>query len=142
MRALYRDKEITDVAFKEVTGTNFPKDQQELFEKRGVVFLKESGAMSAHRWQGFELQVGIDHQVLSLANVRWGVVHAHEAQFLVPDAPTVTFIPIAPTLALCGKEGDVVENAAIPKDGVISLNQVLKQHCKEYLFANDLGQCF
>jgi hypothetical protein len=41
MRALYRDKEITDVGFKKVTGTNFPKDQQELFEKRGVVFSKK-----------------------------------------------------------------------------------------------------
>jgi hypothetical protein len=142
MRAVYRDKETADIAFKQVTGTNFTKDQEELFEKGGVVFLKPGGVMSAHRWHGFELQMGIDHAVMGLSNLRWGVVRAHEGQFLVPDMPTVAFIPIAPTLALCGTEGDVIENAIIPKDGVINVNRLLKRHCKEYLFANDLGQCF
>ena len=139
---MYRDKETADIAFKQVTGTNFAKDQQELFEKRGVFFLKDGGVMSAHRWHGFELQMGIDHEVLSLANVRWGVVRAQDGQFLVPDAPSVTFIPITPMLSLCGTLGDVIENATIPKDNVINLNRHLKLHCKDYLFANDLWQCF
>jgi hypothetical protein len=142
MRALYRDKETTDVAFKKVTGTNFSKDQQELLEKSGTFFLKEGEVMSAHRWYGIEVQVSIDREVMLLSNLRWGVVRAHEGQFLVPDMPTVACIPIAPTLALCGTEGDVIENATMPKNGVIGLNRVLKQHCKDYLFANDLGQCF
>jgi hypothetical protein len=98
--------------------------------------------MSAHRWNGIELQVRIDHEVMQLSNLRWGVVHAQDAQFLVPDTPTISFIPITPTLALCGTTGDVIENAIIPKDGVTHVNRLLKQHCKDYLFANDLGQCF
>jgi hypothetical protein len=142
MRATYRDKETTDIKFKQVTGANFTKDQEELFEKRGVFFLKEGGSMSAHRLHGFELQVGIDDAVLSLSNLRWGVVRAQEGQFLVPDAPSLTLIPITPMLSLCGTQGDVIENAIIPKTNVININRYLKQKCKDYLFANDLGHSF
>jgi hypothetical protein len=142
MRATYRDKETTDIEFKQVTGANFTKDQEELFEKGGIFFLKEGGAMSAHRWHGFQLQVAIDREVLNLSNIGWGVVHAHEGQFLVPDTPSIMLIPITPMLSLCGSQGDVIENTIISKSNVININRYLKQNCKDHLFANDLGQCF
>jgi hypothetical protein len=141
-RALFRHRVMDDVIFKGVTGATYSKDQEERFEKSGVFFLREGGAMSAHRWNGFELQMHIDHEVLSISDVTWGVVRAAEGQFAVPDTPSLALVPITPTLALVGSRGDVIENIAISKINVVGLNRLAKQHCKAYLFANDLGQCF
>jgi hypothetical protein len=142
MRAEYRDKDTKDIEFKKVTGSKFTKDQEELLEKRRILFFKEGGTMSAHRAHGFEIQIGIDHEVHSLSNVKWGTVRALEGQFLVPDAPITTIIPLTPTLCFCGTEGDVIEDAFILKHNAIEINSYMKQHCREYLFANDLQQCF
>jgi hypothetical protein len=141
-RALFRHRVMDDVIFKGVTGATYSKDQEERFEKSGVFFLKEGGAMSAHRWNGFELQMHVDHEVLSISDVSWGVVRAAEGQFAVPDAPSLALIPITPTLSLAGSRGHVIENIAIPKINVVGLNRLAKQRCNAYLFANDLGQCF
>jgi hypothetical protein len=141
-RARFRDRVMDDVIFKGVSGATYSKDQEELFEKSGAFFLKEGGAMSAHRWNVFKLQIHVDHEVLSLSDVTWGVVRAAEGQFVVPDAPSLPLVAITPTLALVGSRGDVIENIAISKINVVGLNRLVKQHCKAYLFANDLGQCF
>lgn len=142
MRAIFRDKELDDVPFTGITGKNFNQDQEEICEKKGVLFVREGGVMSAHRVHGVQIQVGVIHETSALSKVQWGIVRAHEGQFVVPDFPAVNFIPLEPTLALCGAIGDVIDNAVILKTNVASINRHLQATSREYYFANDLRQCF
>lgn len=142
MRAMFRSKEVADVQFNGVTGENFSKDQEEKFEKMGVLFMREGGVMSAHRVHGMQIQTGIMQETSALSGIRWAVVQAQQGQFVVPDLPTTTFIPIRPMLCLCGTTENVIENGIILKHNVIDINRHLSMNSKEYYFANDLQQCF
>jgi len=84
---MFRSKEIADVQFNGVTGESFTKDQEEKFEKMGVLFMREGGVMSAHRVHGFQIQAGIMRETSTLSTIGWGIVRAHEGQFIVPDFP-------------------------------------------------------
>jgi hypothetical protein len=142
MRAMFRSKEVADVQFNGVTGESFTKDQEEKFEKMGVMFMREGGVMSAHRVHGFQIQAGIMRETSTLSNIGWGIVRAHEGQFIVPDFPSTTFIPLEPTLCLCGTTGNVIDNGSISKRNVTDINLHLRAHSKEYYFAHDLRECF
>jgi len=126
MRAIFRSKEVADVQFNGVAGENFSKDQEEKFEKMGVLFMREGGVMSAHRVHGIQIQTGIMREASTLSTVGWGIVRAREGQFIVPDSPSTTFIPLEPTLCLCGTTGSVIENGAVLKDNVVAINLHLK----------------
>jgi Protein of unknown function (DUF4238) len=142
MRAMFRSKDVADVQFNGITGENLTKDQEERFEKVGVLFVREGGVMSAHRVHGIQIQTGIMREASALSAIGWGIVRAHEGQFVVPDFPSITFIPLEPKLCLCGTPGNVIENGCISKRNVVDINLHLKAHSKEYYFANDLRECF
>jgi len=142
MRAIFRSKEVADVQFNGITGENLTKDQEEKFEKIGIVSLREGGVMSAHRVHGIQIQAGVMQQTSALSNIRWGIVRAHDGQFVVPDSPAITFIPLEPTLCLCGTAENVIESGTMLRNNVIELNCHLRAKSKEYYFANDLRECF
>jgi hypothetical protein len=45
----------------------FTKDQEEMFEKMGVLFLRAGGVMSAHRIHGMQIQTGIMQETSALS---------------------------------------------------------------------------
>ena len=142
MRAIFRAKEVAEVQLNGITGERFTKDQEEVFEKMGVLFVREGGVMSAHRVHGMQIQTGIMQETSALSSIRWGIVRAQGGQFVVSDLPTTTFIPLEPTLCLCGTAENVIEHGIILKNNVIDINRHLIANGKEYYFANDLQQCF
>jgi hypothetical protein len=142
MRAIFRDKEMSDVSFNGLTGENFTQDQEEIYEKMGILYIRQGGVTPAHRMHGIQIQAGIMHETSALSNVQWGIVQAHEGQFIVPDFPSTTCIPLAPMLCLCGTMGNLIEKGIILKNNVININRHLKENSKEYYFANDLEKCF
>jgi hypothetical protein len=76
------------------------------------------------------------------SNIRWGIVRAQEGQFVVPDLPVTTIIPLEPTLSLWGTTENVIEHGAILKNNVTDINRHLCANSKNYYFANDLRLCF
>ena len=142
MRAIFRAKDMADVQINGVTGENITKDQEEMLEKTGVSLILQGGVMLAHRVHGLQIQIGIMRETVALSKVGWGIVRADEGQFVVPDYPSTTFIPLEPTLCLCGTEGNVIGNGVIRKSDVFEINHHLRANSKEYYFANDLQKCF
>jgi hypothetical protein len=141
IRATFRDKELADVKFNGITGDTFTKDQEEGLENVGVLFIRQGGTMPAHRFHGVQIQMGITRKLSELANIRWGIVRALEGQFIVPDFPNITMVPVAPALCFCGTRGDLVESGAVVKGNVIAINRHLIENSREYYFANDLRMC-
>jgi hypothetical protein len=141
IRATFRHMELADVKFNGITGDALTKDQEERLENVGVLFMRQGGTMPAHRFHGVQMQMGIMRKVSELANIRWGIVRALEGQFIVPDFPNTTMIPVAPTLCFCGTPGDLVESGAVLKRNVIEINRHLIDNCRQYYFANDLRIC-
>lgn len=141
-RAHFRDADPQEVQLNGITGERLTQDQEEVLEKAGVLFLREGGRAPAHRMHGLQLQFAIDHECLLLSGIRWGVIQAIGGQFLVPDFPTMTHVPLHPTLCLCGGEQDWSAAAGITRSNVVDINRHLLKGCKAYYFANDLAQCF
>jgi hypothetical protein len=141
-RAVFRAKEMDDIKFNGVTGEEFTKDQEEVLEKKGILFARQGGVMSAHRLHGTQIQGGIMHEMYALSNVRWVISYAQDGQFIIPDYPNITFIPIHPTLCLCGTTSDIIDNGVMTKSAVIKLNRDVRTKCEKYYFANDLQKCF
>jgi hypothetical protein len=137
LRAVFKRADKTDVQFNAVTGTKFSHDLEEVLEKAGVLSFREGGKMAAHRVHGFQLQGGIDSEVAMLADVRWGVLQAFDAEFLVPDSPTAAVIPLAPYLALCSGGVSGIANRV----AVAEINHCARTGSDEYFFAQDLAQC-
>jgi hypothetical protein len=125
MRATCRDKELVDIKLNGITGEMFTRDQEERFENVAVLFVRQGGTMPAHRFQGVQIQTGIMRQTAALANIRWGIVRAREAQFLVPDFPVTTFVPIDPGFCLCGTSGELVESGTALRNTVVGINHHL-----------------
>jgi hypothetical protein len=142
MRAIFKSKEVAEVQIKGIAGEKLTKDQEEKFEKIGVLFMREGGVMSAHRVHGLQIQIGVMREASVLSNLAWGIVRAQAGQFVVPDFPAITFIPLEPTLCLCGTAGNFIESGTMLKDNLIDLNHQLRAASKEYYFANDLRECF
>jgi hypothetical protein len=141
-RAHFRGADTQEIQFNGITGTRWTQDQEEMFEKAGVLFHREGGKAPAHRLHGLQLQVAIDHECSALSGIRWGIIHAIGGQFLVPDVPTITHVPLHSTLCLCGGEQEWIGGAGITRNNVADINRHLLKGCKTYYFANDLLACF
>ena len=141
-RARFRNADMEAIQFNSVTGGRWTRDQEERFEKAGVLFVREGGKAPAHRLHGMRIQFAIDYESSALSTMRWGIIQAIGGQFLVPDYPTVTYVPLHPTLCLCGGEQEWIAGAGITKGNVIDINYHLLNGCRTYYFANDLRQCF
>jgi hypothetical protein len=82
------------------TGARLTKDQEDYFDKIGVVFLREGGLLPARDINGMQLQVLASRYAQDeLADAQWGVVRAMEGEFIVPDVPTYSIVPLTPTLS-------------------------------------------
>jgi hypothetical protein len=82
MRAIFRAKEVGDVKFNGIPGERFTKDQEEMFEKTGILFVREGGVMSGHRVHGMQIQTGIMQETSALSNIRWGRSVRRRSKFL------------------------------------------------------------
>jgi Protein of unknown function (DUF4238) len=143
-RAHFRNDEMQDIQLSAVTGTEheeMTRDDEERLEKAGVLSLRKGGKIAAHRWNGLRIDTAINHELLQLSPIRWTVVRASAGQFLVPDFPTILYIPLHPTLSLCGSVQVWNENASIARDCVININRQVVAECRDYFFAKNLAEC-
>jgi hypothetical protein len=134
-RSDFKTADAEPIKFRRVTGYKWPKDQQEQFEKGGILFLRDDGfpARMAH---GLAIQREIDDYMCALSSVRWGIIHIQEGHLVVPDCPAYTIIPLTPTLCLCHSQ-----SGTITKQNVAELNRALKFASRQYFFAQDFVQC-
>jgi hypothetical protein len=138
-RTRYRWLDAQEVQLVGIPGSDLTKAQEENLESNGYLFARMGGKMPARQVNGVQLLMRVHQYARELAalNERWGVVRAQSGEFLVPDVPTHTIIPLSPKLALVAPalDGTIIEQT------VAEINSALKAGSRAYYFARDLSKC-
>jgi hypothetical protein len=139
MRARLRDLEEQEIQLKGIAGDDLTKEQEENLEKNGYMFARKGGKLPARQLNGMQLQMRIDAYARELAAgvTRWGVISAQSGEFIVPDLPSHTIIPLSPRLALVGSAPDGV----IVEQNLAEINNAERAASQEYFFARDFSKC-
>lgn len=138
-RAEHRTAGADPISFKNVTGHGWTKDQEEDFEKHGVSFIREGGAMPDRFLRGFRIQLEIDRLLPDLSSAKWGIMRAQAGHLIVPGhAGQHPIIPLTPTLCLCWGQTGII---SMPLQQVAMINRHFNIVSHEYFFARDLTQC-
>jgi len=138
MRARYRELDSQEIQLKGITGSELSKAQEENLEKNGYLFTRKGGKMPTRQLNGLQLQRRIDGYTDDLATVtRWAVIRPQEGEFIVPDVPMHTILPLTPTLALAAS----VPDGVITERNLAEINRSFRAASQAYFFARDLSQC-
>ena len=112
--------------------------EEESLEKNGCLFARAGGKIPARQLNGVQLRKRIADYARDLAAIDgWGVIHAQSGEFIVPDIPVHTIIPLSPRLALVAPAPD----GTILEANVAEINSAVRAGCLEYYFARDLSMC-
>jgi hypothetical protein len=138
MRARHRKLSAQEMQAQGIAGESLTKDQEERLEKEETAFVRKGGKFVARQLNGLQLQlrVGIFASA-KLASIAWGVIHAQEGEFLVPDVPEHSIIPLTPTICLAAN----ALHGTILKSNVAVINRALQSASQEYFFARDFSKC-
>jgi hypothetical protein len=139
LRTRYRDLDEQEIQLNGIDGYALTKEQEENLEKNGYMFARKGGKWPARQFNGVQLQMGIDAFAIQLAEgvTRWGVVFAQSLEFVVPDVPSCTIIPLSPHLALVGSLPD----GMITEQKLAEINRAAMAGSREYYFARDFSRC-
>lgn len=138
MRARYRQLDAQEVQLRGITGDVLTKIQEENLEKNGYLFTRNGGKIPARQLNGLLLQMRANRYAHDLAALtRWGVIHAQSGEFIVPDVPSHTVVPLSPNLALIAPAPD----GTILEQNLAEINSATKANSQEYDFARDLSKC-
>jgi hypothetical protein len=138
MRSRHRNMDAQEIQANGVTGTNHTKDVEEKLEKNGYMFSRQGGRVPARQLNGLMLQLWTFRYANNhLPAARWGVIQADDGEFVVPDVPLQTVVPLTPTLCLVSP----APNGIIPKQNVAEINRNVMETSQEYFFARDFWKC-
>jgi hypothetical protein len=102
------------------------------------MFGRNDGQFPARFITGIRITTKTNHLAnKSMADAQWGIIHAQEGQFVVPDVPYNHVIPLTPTLCFMSP----ATNGTITKHSVAEINRSIMDKSHEYYFANDLSEC-
>lgn len=137
LRAQQRHNPIGDAPVAGVAPDPLTKDQREQLEEL-VMFMNSDQTLSGRFVSGLHILGEIDRSLTQLTNARWGVVTAHEGEFLLPESfGYCCQIPIAPSRCLVYGHADTI----IPECEVAKANRVAVALDTDYLVARDLARC-
>src|ERR1700733_8660815 len=82
-------------------GGGLTRDQEETVEIKGGSFMRSGGKFVARQVNGIQLQVLINGYANKWRDEhKWGIIRAETGEFVVPDVPTYSMIPLTPHLCL------------------------------------------
>jgi hypothetical protein len=138
LRARQRTLPAQEIQANGVTGTNLTLDQEENLEINGYTFIRPGGKLLARHINGIQLQIlTAKYAHESLSDTKWGIIQAQSGEFIVPDVPLHTIIPLTPGLCLVSS----APNGMILKENVAEINRSVRSASREYFFARDFGCC-
>lgn len=138
MRSRYRRLDAQEIQLLGIPGNELSKTQEENIESNGYLFTRMGGKVPARQLNGVQLQMRVWHYARDLAALSgWGVIHVQSGEFIVPDVPSHTLIPLTPTLALVAS----VPDGFILEQNLAEVNSALRASSREYYFSRDLSQC-
>jgi hypothetical protein len=136
-RTQHRVLEAQNIKLNVVAGEPLTIEQQENLEKNHYTFMKEDGTIPARHLNGLKIQMGIRHDIDRLKANHWCVVRARSGEFIVPDTPLLSVIPLTPHLIVANYDHSLVLDRA----GVAAVNQASIEASSAYYFARNLAAC-
>jgi hypothetical protein len=118
-------------------GGGLNRDQEENLEIQGYTFVRDGKFLGRHI-NGIQLQVLINGYANKWRDEhKWGIIRAETGEFVVPDVPTRSMIPLTPHLCLIsgGVSGTILES------NVAEINRLVRAASQEYFFARDFASC-
>jgi hypothetical protein len=137
-RAAHRNLDAQEMQAKMVTGVARPKDEEEMLEKAGIMFVREGGTLLTRQINGAKLYQRVQwYAQHDLAGIQWGIIRAQDGEFLVPDVPFHAIIPLTPTLCLVAN----APNGTITRQNLADINHGTKSNSHDYYFAREVAAC-
>jgi hypothetical protein len=138
LRAQWKNQPLPPQPVEGVLGEDLTKDQEEILEKKGVVFIRHDQTIHGRSILGGKIQIGIDRIAVRLAGAHWGIFKAIDGEFIVPDTfARSAIVPVTPNICLvCGKE-----NSMISKPEVAAINRLASAAAIDYSIARDFAEC-
>ena len=138
MRSRHRTLAAQEIQAIGITGGGFSKDQEEILERSGVLFARAGGKFPARQLNGLGLRMRTYHYARnSLSVTRWGIIQAPHGEFVVPDVPLHSIIPLTPTQCLASPAAD----GMITQQNLAEINRNLIAASQAYFFAQDFRKC-
>ncbi len=138
MRARHRTLEKQEIHVNAASGSKLTKEQEEILESKGIGYIRENGNIPARQINGMQLQMKVtDYAANTLSLTSWNVIHATEGEFLVPDVPEYTIVPLSPTICLVANS----QHGSITRKNLAEINGALFLSSKAYVIARDLRKC-
>jgi hypothetical protein len=118
---------------------SFTLDQREQAEKVGVTIIDDNGWVNSRDMTGDNIQLQVMHYRNHYKNMRWGVLHSQNAEFLVPDTyDDVLVLPVSPFICFVLN----FESALVTDQHVYQINKIAVSKSQKYYFARDFSKCF
>lgn len=136
-RAFLRHSERKNLKLNMLPSEELTKDQEEILEKNGYAFVNRDNEIPSRVANGIQMFLRVGKEMRDLEAVQWGILHALDGNFIVPDNPIFTVIPLTPKIALCAD----CRNSMVSRSVVAEINQHLRKECVSYFFGFELGQC-
>ena len=129
---------LADVTLNGISGSELTKEQEEVLESKGAMYVRDGGQVPARFMTGMQVLMQLDKQWPNVESMQWGLLEAREGEFLVADCyQDLTFMPIFPNLAFCTGYKDQI----ISKLDVAEINKQTISKSSNFYFAKDLEKC-
>lgn len=138
IRSRHQSLEEQAVQLNGLDGDDLTAEQEENLEKNGLLYVRKGGRMPARQLNGLKIQKFVDGYVMNLTGqTAWGIVRPVTGEFIVPDVPSHTIIPIAPKVALASP----CANGFVTEANLAEVNRAALDHSQGFCFARDLAEC-
>jgi hypothetical protein len=136
LRADVRASPLSDVELKGIQGENLTKDQEEILEKKWVLFSRTDSEVPGRQMAGLQIQILLD-RICSL-DFTWGTVISTDVDFLVPDTfGDILIVPLSPQCCLVANS----PSGEITRECAIEVNRIAISKSLNYILAHDFAKC-
>lgn len=144
IRAHFKRLPIEDQSFARtgVVGLarHYTKDDQERLEINGIFSIRPDLTMAGRFLTSPQISQNLMMAVESMGDAQWGILHAMEGEFIVPDNfNQMRVVPISPTICLWSQTSRPVE--LLDRHAVAEINRGAIRSSIDYYFARNLDQC-
>lgn len=137
-RHKFKTEGLEDMRLNGVSGDSLSIDEQEILEKKHIIFMRSQGVMPGRFAAGMHVFGYLDYFRQSVKNIQWGIVRAAEGEFIVSDSfEDMMIVPITPKIALMADQ----PNSIISSDEVAVANRAAIERATDVYFARRLGCC-
>lgn len=137
-RHQYHLADIDDGQLNGISGSGLTKEQEEILESKGVMFVRDGGIVPSRFDSGLQIQMILDRDWHTCSHFKWGLIEATDGEFLCADSyKDFPFIPVSPNLAFWAGEVD----QKITRQQLAEINKLSVEKASEFYFSRKISAC-